>query len=257
MTRIISFLLLLAFTPSPHSPNLSNLTPVTDLTDLTDMTNLTDLTDLTNLTDMTNMTSLSYLALGDSYTIGEQVPPEENFPNQVWKMMNSASLQMQKPRIIATTGWTTDELEAGIRAADEADPLKPSYDFVTLLIGVNNQYRGRSVDNYRTEFEALLKKAINYAGGKKERVAVLSIPDWGVTPFAEGRDRQQIAREIDAYNEANREIAARYNIHYIYITPWTREAASDGTLLAPDGLHPSGKEYKRWAEAVADYFKKI
>lgn len=199
--------------------------------------------------------SYTYLALGDSYTIGEQVDPAENFPNQVWKMMNDDSLPMQKPRIIATTGWTTDELEAGIQLANETDPLAARYDFVTLLIGVNNQYRGRSVENYRPEFEALLQKAIQYAGGRKERVAVLSIPDWGITPFAEGRNREQVAREIDAYNNASREITDKYHIHYIYITPWTREAATDPSLLAPDRLHPSGIEYRRWAHAVAEYFR--
>lgn len=205
--------------------------------------------------ELTNMTPLTYLALGDSYTIGEQVPAEENFPNQVWTMMNHDSIHLQKPRIIATTGWTADELEAGIKTANDADPLKPSYDFVSLLIGVNNQYRGRSVENYMSEFEELLKKAVRFAGGKAERVVVLSIPDWGVTPFAEGRDRKQIAKEIDACNAANKAISEKYHIHYIYITDWTREAASDNTLLAADGLHPSGKEYRRWANVIATYFK--
>ena len=108
---------------------------------------------------------------------------------------------------------------------------------------------------YKTEFEELLKKAIRYAGDRADRVVVLSIPDWGVTPFANGRDRAQIAREIDAYNRANKEITLRYNVHYIDITPWTREAATDNSLLASDGLHPSGKEYKRWAERIAAFFK--
>jgi len=197
----------------------------------------------------------TYLALGDSYTIGAQVPVEVKFPNQVLKMMNEDSKNLQKPRIIATTGWTTDELEQGIKDANKAEPLNPSYDFVSLLIGVNNQYRGRSAENYKTEFEELLKKAIRFAGGKKERVVVLSIPDWGITPFAEGRDRHQIAKEIDAYNAANKAISEKYRIHYIYITDWTREAAADNSLLAGDGLHPSGKEYKRWAEEIVTFFK--
>jgi lysophospholipase L1-like esterase len=196
-----------------------------------------------------------YLALGDSYTIGESLPPQDNFPNQVYSMMKNESVDFQPPRIIAKTGWTTDELEAGIVAANNADPLRPTYDFVSLLIGVNNQYRGRSVDSYKPGFEELLKKAIVYAGNKAERVVVLSIPDWGVTPFANGRDRAQIAREIDAYNAANKQIAEQYHVHYIDITPWTREAAADNSLLAADGLHPSGKEYKRWAERIAFLFK--
>lgn len=196
-----------------------------------------------------------YLALGDSYTIGEQVTASENFPSQVAGMMKNDSVDFQPERIIARTGWTTDELEAGISAANEAEPLRSSYDFVSLLIGVNNQYRGRTVENYRAEFEALLKKAIRFAGNRPERVVVLSIPDWGVTPFASGRDRELIAKEIDMYNAANKEISEKYNIHYIYITPWTREAATDNSLLAADGLHPSGKEYKRWAQKICSYFK--
>jgi len=196
----------------------------------------------------------NYLALGDSYTIGESVPSTENFPNQTARMMKRDTTELVK-RIIAKTGWTTDELEAGIIAANAASPLLGSYDFVSLLIGVNNQYRGGSVASYRPEFEALLQKAIQYAGNRPERVVVLSIPDWGVTPFATGRDRAQIAAEIDAYNAANKQISLQYNVHYIDITPWTREAATDPTLLAPDGLHPSGKEYNRWAERVSNFFQ--
>ena len=196
-----------------------------------------------------------YLALGDSYTIGQSVPAQDNFPNQVFPVTKNDTAELQPPRIIARTGWTTDELEQGIVAANAADPLRSSYDFVSLLIGVNNQYRGRSVNDYKPEFEELLKKAIHFAGDKADHVVVLSIPDWGVTPFANGRDRAQIAREIDAYNAANKQIALQYNVRYIDITPWTREAANDASLLASDGLHPSGKEYKRWAEKIADFLK--
>jgi lysophospholipase L1-like esterase len=200
---------------------------------------------------------MTYLALGDSYTIGEMVPAAENFPNQVYAMLKNQPAEIAAPRIIAKTGWTTDELETGIVNANNTDPLAPSYDFVSLLIGVNNQYRGRTVDEYRPQFEELLKKAIRYAGNNRSRVVVVSIPDWGVTPFAEGRDRAQIAREIDAYNAANKQLAEQYNIHYIDITPWTREATSDPGLLASDGLHPSGKEYRRWAERIAAFFKSV
>jgi len=196
-----------------------------------------------------------YLALGDSYTIGEMVPATDNFPNQVVTLLKAEGYKFSPARIIAKTGWTTDELEAGITAANVIEPIKKSYDFVSLLIGVNNQYRGRSVNNYEPEFEELLKKSIKYAGNRADRVIVLSIPDWGITPFADGRDRGLIAREIDAYNTASKAIALRYNVHYIDITPWTREAASDNSLLASDGLHPSGKEYKRWAEQVKLFFK--
>lgn len=197
----------------------------------------------------------TYLALGDSYTIGEQVPSEENFPNQVMKIAGKENFSIDYPRIIAKTGWTTDELEEGISRANDETPLKKHYDFVSLLIGVNNQYRGRSLDNYKTEFEALLQKAIRFAGNRPERVVVLSIPDWGVTPFAAGRDRAQIAKEIDAFNAANKAISEKHHTQYIYVTGWTREAASDNTLLAADGLHPSGKEYKRWAEEIVRFFR--
>lgn len=203
-----------------------------------------------------------YLALGDSYTIGERVNPDENFPNQVFSILKNDFPGLLSPRIIAKTGWTTDELEDGIIKSDVEDPLLPSYDMVSLLIGVNNQYRGRPLNEYKGQFEALLKKAIQFAGNRADRVIVLSIPDWGITPFAEarlpdgqGRDRDQIAKEIDAYNDANKKVADLYNIYYISITPWTREAESDPSLLADDGLHPSGKEYKRWAEKIAEWFK--
>ncbi len=196
-----------------------------------------------------------YLALGDSYTIGELVPPDENFPNQVFSMMKNESIDFQPPRIIARTGWTTDELEDGILAAIQEDPLRPAYDFVSLLIGVNDQYRGRPVENYKPGFEKLLKKAIAYVGNRPGRVVVLSIPDWGVTPFAEGRDRVQIAKEIDMYNAANKQLSDQYKLHYINITPWTREAANDHSLLTSDGLHPSSAEYKRWAGQLAILFK--
>ena len=195
-----------------------------------------------------------YLALGDSYTIGESVPAQDNFPSQSGTLFRNDSSYLIT-RIIARTGWTTDELETGIRVSDAATALRAEYDFVSLLIGVNDQYRGRTVDSYKPAFEELLKKAIRFAGNRPERVIVLSIPDWGVTPFAEGRDRNQIAREIDAYNAANRQIAERYNIYYVDITPWTREAAGDRSLLAPDGLHPSGTEYRRWAGRVAAWMR--
>ncbi|HRX93498.1 MAG TPA: SGNH/GDSL hydrolase family protein [Chitinophagaceae bacterium] len=197
---------------------------------------------------------LSYLALGDSYTIGELVPPEENFPNQVHRILIEQGIHLAPPRIIAKTGWTTHELETGILESGKDEPFKGSYDFVSLLIGVNNQYRGRSVEEYKTEFEGLLKKAIRFAGNQHNNVVILSIPDWGVTPFAKDRDSNQIATEIDAYNAANKQIAKDHHIYYIDITPLTREAADDHTLLTADGLHPSGKDYQRWAKKVAAFF---
>ena len=203
----------------------------------------------TPLNSMTQDT-IHYLALGDSYTIGESVPVTESFPGQWVQTLRQKGRNVAAPEIIAKTGWTTDELQAAI----DRYHFRTDYDFVTLLIGVNNQYRGRSVENYKPEFERLLQQAIRFAGNDPAKVAVLSIPDWGVTPFAEGRNRQQIAAEIDQYNAANQELAAKYHVHYINITQWTREAAADNELLAADGLHPSGKEYKRWAEQLAVYF---
>ncbi|MGH8078339.1 MAG: GDSL-type esterase/lipase family protein, partial [Lysobacter sp.] len=146
---------------------------------------------------------MSYLALGDSYTIGEGVPEAGRWPVQLAAALRREGIDLADPRIIATTGWTTDELATAI---DAAEPVG-SFDFVSLLIGVNNQYRGRSVAEYRSEFTALLKRAIGFTGGRADRVLVLSIPDWGVTPFAaaqfaqqQGRDDAQIARELDAFN---------------------------------------------------------
>jgi lysophospholipase L1-like esterase len=194
----------------------------------------------------TTMTPVSYLALGDSYTIGEQVAEQERFPIQAVNLLRSKGYAVEDPLIVATTGWTTDELEEGIANAH----INKIYDIVTLLIGVNNQYRGRTVKEYEVEFTALLKKAITFAGNKPSHVVVLSIPDWGVTPFAADRNRVQIATEIDAYNAANKAIADNMRVPYLDITPFTREAAQDHTLLASDGLHPSGKDYARWAKAL-------
>ncbi len=210
--------------------------------------------------------TIRYLALGDSYTIGESVPEAERWPNQLAALLKT-SPYFAKPKsstssspyfakqnggteggidvtIIARTGWTTDELWSGIQQTG----VTPPYDLVSLLIGVNNQYRGWSIDTYREEFRFLLSKAIEYAGNDPRRVIVLSIPDWGVTPFAANRDPAKIAAEIDAFNAVNREETEKAGASYIDITPGSRLAASDPTLIAPDGLHPSGKMYAQWAE---------
>lgn len=194
------------------------------------------------------MALLTYLALGDSYTIGEQVPLFESFPFRLVQLLREAGRQYSAPEIIAKTGWTTDELQQQINHT----LLLPEYDLVTLLIGVNNQYRGRTAGNYRTEFVSLLKQAIGFAGNRPQAVVVVSIPDWGVTPFAEGRDRQQISKQIDEFNAINREEAGCYGAKYAEITKGSREAATDPGLLAADGLHPSGKDYARWAAVIAE-----
>lgn len=183
-----------------------------------------------------------YLALGDSYTIGESVAEEERWPNQLVALVNSS--KEIDVTIIARTGWTTSELWQGIQAANP----QGTYDMVSLLIGVNNQYRGYDINEYREEFRFLLEKSIEYAGGNPEHVIVLSIPDWGVTPFAWGKDTTQIAADIDAYNAINLEESQKAGVHYVDVTPVSREAVNDPTLIAGDGLHPSGKMYAEWAK---------
>jgi lysophospholipase L1-like esterase len=194
-----------------------------------------------------NKITYNYLALGDSYTIGEKVPLKQNFPNQTIRLLKKKKIRFKDPAIVATTGWTTDELQEALTKVRLAVP----FNIVTLLIGVNNQYRGRTVEDYIPQFTQLLEQAIAYAGGNAGHVIVLSIPDWGVTPFAKGRNRSKIAKEINAFNAAKKTIARSYGTHYINITPLTREASKDLTLLAKDGLHPSAKDYCRWAEKVA------
>jgi lysophospholipase L1-like esterase len=200
----------------------------------------------------TDLSAFHYLALGDSYTIGESVSAEKQWPNQLSGLLKADGLQAEV-MIIARTGWTTSELWQGILA----EKINPPYDLVSLLIGVNNQYRGYAVDEYRDQFNFLLKKSIEYAGGDANRVIVLSIPDWGVTPFASNRDREQIAREIDGFNFVNRELSEGAGVHYVDVTPISREAASDTKLIAPDGLHPSEKMYAMWAEKTLPIVKEI
>ena len=193
--------------------------------------------------------TISWLALGDSYTIGEGVDAAGRWPMQLARRLRDAGIAMADPRIIATTGWTTDELSA---AMDAAEPLGDR-DFVSLLIGVNNQYRGRSVDDYVGEFHRLLRRAIALANDNPARVLVLSIPDWGVTPFAiaSGRDRAAIAEELDAYNAAARELCEAHGVAFVDITGISRDDGGDAVaMLADDGLHPSALQYARWADAA-------
>lgn len=193
-----------------------------------------------------------FLALGDSYTIGEGVEINERWPNMLVGMLAENGILFEAPQIIATTGWTTDELSAAI---DRENPHGP-FDLVSLLIGVNNQYRGYSIENYASEFDALLKRAVAFAGGDETRTIVISIPDWGATPFAADRDRNQISIEIDAYNAVNKEISAKYDVSYIDITPHSRLALHDTTMTASDALHPSGIVYLHWAKLVRDWYVK-
>jgi lysophospholipase L1-like esterase len=185
---------------------------------------------------------IQYLALGDSYTIGESVAENERWPVQLADSLRERGYKIDEPLIIAKTGWTTDELQEGIKQINPHGPFK----LVTLLIGVNNQYRGRNIEEYRIQFNQLLEQAITFAGGHKYKVVVLSIPDWGVTPFASGRDRNKIAVEIDQFNVINKEETEKKGISYVDVTPFSREATTDTTLVASDGLHPSGKMYSGW-----------
>ncbi|HRN62554.1 MAG TPA: SGNH/GDSL hydrolase family protein [Luteimonas sp.] len=198
---------------------------------------------------------LRYLALGDSYTIGEGVAEDGRWPLQLARALREDGIALADPRIIATTGWTTDELSAAI---DAAEPLG-AFDFVSLLVGVNNQYRGRAVDEYRDQFDALLARATGFTAGRPDRVLVLSIPDWGVTPFAleSGRDRDQIAAELDAYNLAARHACATRGIAFVDITPASRALGGARRMLAEDGLHPSAAMYAEWTRLALPVARRL
>jgi len=189
-----------------------------------------------------------FLALGDSYTIGEGVAEAERWPAQLAQRLRDRGVDVDELTIIAQTGWTTAELAAAV----ERETPAGVYDLVSLLIGVNNQYRGLDQESYRQEFAALLAQAIAFAGGDPGRVIVLSIPDWGVTPFAaeQNRPADQVTAEIDAFNDINREEAARGGVHYVDVTAMSRRAGADLSWLAEDGLHPSAKMYREWAKST-------
>lgn len=204
---------------------------------------------LTTLISVTAMaqsaTNISYLALGDSYTIGESVDEQQRWPVQLAERLSSKGKPCLPPKIIATTGWRTDDLANAIAKEN----LKAEYGLVSLLIGVNNQYQGKSVDAYKPEFEELLKTAIKLAGGDKSKVFVVSIPDYGYTPF--GKPKQPaISSELDKFNAANKEIAERMGVRYVNITDISRKGFDDPSLVASDGLHPSGKQYSLWVERI-------
>lgn len=194
--------------------------------------------------------SLRYLALGDSYTIGESVLESERWPVQLAAALSKQGILVAQPKIIAVTGWRTDNLKNGINIAQ----LKEQYDLVSLLIGVNNQYQGKPVDQYAIEYEDLLKTAIALAGGKKENVFVVSIPDYGYTPF--GKPKQaQISNALDEFNAVNKRITESYGIAYFNITDISRRGFDDPELVASDGLHPSGKQYALWVERILEGLK--
>lgn len=194
-----------------------------------------------------NNQSLSYLALGDSYTIGESVPDNKRWPVQLAGILRNNGIAIDDPRIIAKTGWTTLDLTEAI----DDNELNPPYDFVSLLIGVNDQYGGLNFEKYHDRFRYLLKKSIELADGQNDHVLVVSIPDYSVTPFGQARDPEKISRELKKYNATNKSIAENLDVHYVNITPVSQEAVNDESLIASDELHPSGKMYNQWVEKIA------
>ncbi len=189
-----------------------------------------------------------FLALGDSYTIGEGVPAEARWPVLLAHRLRDAGIGIEDPKIVATTGWTTDELSAAM----DATAFSPPYALVTLLIGVNNQYRARSLANYRAEFSQLLSRAIALAGERTSRVVVVSIPDWGVTGFARAqhRDPRRVAIEIDAFNATARAIARDRGVAFVDVTTLSRAAGDADDMLVADRLHPSAAQYRRWTDPI-------
>lgn len=203
-----------------------------------------------NTTPTAKKDSVTYLAMGDSYTIGESVPQQASFPYQLVYQLRNKQIKAAAPVIIARTGWTTADLQSAIAGAS----LTQKFDFVTLLIGVNNQYQSRSIDEYRTQFKDLLGTAISFAGGNAKRVFILSIPDWSVTPYAasSGRDTKQIAAKIDQFNEVNLDESQKAGVNYVNITDISERAASEANLLADDNLHPSAYMYSLWTNRLVD-----
>ena len=190
---------------------------------------------------------MRFLALGDSYTIGEGVSEDERWPSQLVARLLDDGIAITDLRIIARTAWTVDELADAIDAENPRGP----FDLVSLMVGVNDQYRSRPVDAFAPEYAQLLDRARAFAGGRASRTIAISIPDWGVTPYAAGRDRQRIASEIEAYNARSRELAARAGVHWVDVTPSSRAVLDDPTLVTADGLHPAGTMYARWAGLIA------
>jgi lysophospholipase L1-like esterase len=202
--------------------------------------------------EASSMPKIRFLALGDSYTIGEKVAPGDRWPNRLTDLLELEDINADVT-IIARTGWTVQELWHGI----QANPPEGTYDLVSLLIGVNDQYRGYPVDGYREDFRFMLGRAITYAGGDPMRVVVLSIPDWGFTPFAGTQNTELISQKIDEFNSVNQEETESTGAYYVDVTLISRMATDDLELLASDHLHPSGKMYAMWAEKVLPVALKI
>jgi lysophospholipase L1-like esterase len=186
--------------------------------------------------------------LGDSYTIGESVPLHKSFPYQVVQLLRKKEFNFNAPEIIAKTGWTTEELQDAMSKVT----LLSKYDFVTLLIGVNNQYRGGDAIEYKQQYEEILKKAIELANSKKDHVIIVSIPDYSVTTHAETMDTEKISREIEVFNSINKALSIQYKVQYVDITSGSKSVKNDPSLIAQDGLHPSEKQYAVWAKKIVE-----
>jgi len=190
----------------------------------------------------------SYLALGDSYTIGEGVPLEQSWPVQLVERLKERGYKVAPPRIIARTGWTTRNLITNIESEIN---VQRRFDLVSILIGVNNQYQGRTTTEFEVELEEIFRKAINHSKTKEQGVFALSIPDYGVTPFG-ARNADTIAVQIDRFNGIIRRVAEQYNVDFYNITPISREALVNKNLIARDSLHPSGEMYSAWVDEIID-----
>ena len=190
-------------------------------------------------------TDFCYLALGDSYTIGEDIDEKNRYPNILARELKKQGVNFNKPRIIAKTGWTTDELNDSLNLS----VFNIKYDYVSLLIGVNNQYRGLSSYIFEKEFRKLLTRSINYSKNRSN-VFVLSIPDWGVTPFADKRNKIAISDSIDIFNQRIKKVCFENSIKFFDITDMSREAKFNSDLIASDSLHPSGIMYKKWIDKI-------
>ena len=199
----------------------------------------------------TSAKTYTYLALGDSYTIGQSVSNNDRFPAQTVALLAKENIKVSTPLYIATTGWTTTNLMNAINATN----LTPPYDIVSLLIGVNDQYQSRDTTGYRQRFTGLLEKSIQLSGNRPSRVFVVSIPDYSATPFVPQAQKPQVSKEVDWFNSINKDVTEQRKISYTDITPGSRDAATNTALVASDGLHPSGLEYAKWAMMLAPKIK--
>jgi len=190
----------------------------------------------------------SYLALGDSYTIGESVIETERWPVQLAEQLRDRGYKMAAPKIIAKTGWTTEDL---LRGMENELNIQRDFDLVSILIGVNNQYQGKPLSEYEEDLRTIFRKAVNHSKTLEKGVFALSIPDYGYTPFG-AANQEEISAEIDRFNGTYRRIAEEFNVPFYNITPISREAGDNPDLIASDGLHPSGLMYQMWVDQIVN-----